>query len=345
MKKLFFLLSILVIFQNCRPDNGIGSESGVYDVDPVFEPYVQEFIAEGAKRGKTIDFSDSGLLVEFSEVQLAGANGRCYLGRHHVEIDKSRWFSFSEDVRGFLLFHELGHCELDRLHRNDKFDNNAWKSIMRGSPLEGLEIWMPIPFFGFRKDYFIDELFNEQLAAPDWSTQTFAYDEVPDAAKEVVKSSEDSHRINQRFSELTGDYELEIDFSLLSDGTTSSIRLIWGSTTNHYYIRIFPDEPGQIAPGVIAFNVSGYFIGVHQENQDNGLYFSPNTSNINGAPLNKITIRREGGFEKIFMNEQFIYHIDLQETPLSTVRMEATGPEDALDNTLEIQRFEARKIN
>jgi len=67
--------------------------------------------------------------------------------------------------------------------------------------------------------------------------------------------------------------------------------------------------------------------------------------NINGSTLNRITIRREGGFEKIFMNEQFIYHIDLQKTPIETVRMEATTPEDTFDNAFEIKRFEARKIN
>ena len=336
MKKILFLLSLLVIFQNCRPDNGIGAESGVYNVDPVFEPYVQEFIAEGAKRGKTIDFTDSGLIVEFSDVQLAGANGRCYLGRHHIEIDKSRWFSFSEDVRGFLLFHELGHCELDRLHRNDKFDNNTWKSLMRGDP-EDLEVWIPIPFFGFRKDYFTDELFNEQISAPDWANQIFDYAEVPASAKEVVNSEENINRVNQRFSELAADYELEIDFSLLREGTTSVIKLIWGTTSNHYYIEIFPGAP--------AYRVSGYFIGVRQDDQDNGLFFSQNTININGEALNKITIRREGGFEKIFMNEEFIYHIDLQANPLDVVRMEATTPEDAFDNAFEIQQFEARKIN
>ena len=337
MKKILFLLSLLISFQNCRPDNGIGAESGVYNVDPVFEPYVQEFIAEGAKRGKTIDFTDSGLIVEFSEVQLEGANGRCYLGRHHIEIDKSRWFSFSEDVRGYLLFHELGHCELDRLHRNDKFDNTAWKSIMRGSPLEGLEIWIPVPFFGFRKDYFIDELFDEQISTPNWATQKFNYNDLPASAKEIVKSEENVHRVNQRINDLPTDYELEIDFSLLGAGTTSVIKLIWGTTTDHYYIEVFPGAP--------AYRVSGYFIGVHQDNQDNGLFFTTNTTNINGQELNKITIRREGGFEKIFMNEEFIYHIDLQANPLGVVRMEATTPEDALDNAFEIQQFEARKIN
>ena len=335
MKKILFFLSLIIIFQNCRPDNGVGAEAGVYDVDPAFESYVQAFIAEGAKRGQTIDFDDSGLIVEFSDVTVGNASGFCYVGEHHVVIDKSEWTSLSENVRGFLLFHELGHCELDRGHRNDKFENNVWKSIMRGSPLEGNEVWIPIPYFGFRKDYLNDELFNENVPAPAWATQTFDYNEVPAAAKEVVNSAENINRINQRFSDLTDEYELEIDFSVIRNRPNRT-KLIWGNTTNHYYIEFFPET---------GFNLSGFFIGVHQDSQDNGLFYSTNTININGAPLSKITIRREGGFEKVFMNEEFIFHIDLQENPIGLVRMEATTPENTIDNTFEIQRFEARKIN
>ena len=335
MKKIIFLFSLLVIFQNCRPDNGIGSEAGVYDVNPAFEPYVQEFIAEGAKRGKTINFDDSGLIIEFSDGTVGNASGFCYVGEHHVVIDKSEWTSLSENVRGFLLFHELGHCELEREHRNDKFGNNVWKSIMRGSPLEGIEVWIPIPYFGFRKDYLVDELFNENASTPVWANQTFAYNEVPAAAKEVVKTEESINRINQRFSDLTGDYELEIDFTLINNRANRT-KLIWGNTTDHYYIEFFPET---------GFNVSGYFIGVHQDNRDNGLFYSKNTSNVNGAAVNKITIRREGGFEKVFMNEEFIFHIDLQANSLGTVRMESTTSQGAIDNAFEIQRFEARKIN
>jgi len=334
MKKILFLLSLVIILQDCSQDDDIGAE-GVYNVDPEFEQYVQEFIAEGAKRGQTINFDDTGLIVEFSEVQLEGANGLCYLGQHHIQIDKSRWFSFSEDIRGFLLFHELGHCELDRLHKNDKFENDVWSSIMRGSPLEGLEVWIPVPYFGFRKEYMNDELFNENVSAPDWANQTFAFNEVPESAKEVVQTEENISRINQRFSDLTADYELEIDFTLINDRANRT-KLIWGNTTNHYYLEIFPE---------VGFNVSGYFIGVHQDNQDNGLFYSKNIANVNGEEINKITIRREGGFEKVFINEAFIFHIDLQASPIGTVRMESTTSQGTIDNAFEIQRFEARKIN
>ena len=335
MKKIIFLLTILIAFQYCRPDNGIGAEQGVYQVDPEFEPYVQEFIAEGAKRGQTIDFTDSGLIVEFSDGTVQGASGFCYVGEHHVVIDKSEWTSLSEDVRGFLLFHELGHCELDRGHRNDKFSNNVWQSIMRGSPLEGNEIWIPVPFFGFRKDHFIDELFNERIGAPTWANESFDFQEVTEAQKEVVKADSAISRINQRFSTIPNEYEIEIDFEVIRNRPNRS-RLIWGSTNYHYYIDFIPET---------GFNLSGYFIGVHKESKDNGLFYSSNTININGEELSKITIRREGGFEKVFMNEQFIFHIDVLPNPLETVKFEATANDGSFDTAFEINDFRVSQLN
>jgi len=335
MRKILFLLTVIFIFQNCKKNPDIGAESGVYQVDPVFESYVQEFIQEGAKRGKTIDFTDSGLIVEFSDGIVSNASGFCYVGEHHVVIDKSEWTTLSENIRGFLLFHELGHCELDRGHTNLKFSNNVWKSIMRGGDLVGEERWTPIPFFGFRRDYLIDELFDENTPTPIWANQTFAYNEVPEANKESIKVAEDISRINERFNDLSDEYEFEIDFTIIKNRANRT-KLIWGSTNNHYYIEFFPET---------GFNVSGYFIGVHEGGRDNGMFYSKNTININGEAINKITVRREGGFEKIFLNEQFIFHIDEQATPIQSVRMESTKSDGTIDTGFEIQRFEAKKIN
>ncbi len=341
MKKILFLLSLFVIFQNCRQDSEFGAEPGVITIDPAFESYVQDFVEEGTKRGNPIDFSDTGLIVEFSDgaAEVNGGSGNvigfCARGRYHIVIDKTDWTASSEISRNFLLFHELGHCELDRGHKNDRFTNTIWKSIMRGSLIEDAELIIPVPYFGFRKEYFNDELFNENASAPAWATQAFDYSEVPASAKETVEIKENISKINERFNNLPDEYELEIDFTVIRDRPNRT-KLIWGNTTNHYYIEFFPET---------GFGTSGFFIGIHQGNKDNNLFFSTNTININGAPLSKITIRRAGGFEKIFMNEEFIFHIDLQEAPLGLVRMEATTPQDALDTTFDIQRFEARKIN
>lgn len=337
MKKIGFLLLIIsCLFSACRRNKDIGATSGVYDVDPEFESYVQDFIAEGAKRGQTIDFSDSGLLVELSDGVVGGASGFCYVGEHHVVIDKSEWFSLSEDVRGFLLFHELGHCELDRGHRNEKFSNSLWKSIMRGSPpsLEVIETFIPIPYYGFRKDYYIDELFNENMAAPTWAEQTFSYGEVAETDKQLIVEDTASNRINRRFSEDMEEYEIEIDFNLIKDrGNITELQ--WGTTNHHYYIRIIPE---------IGFNVDGYFIGVHQNSKDKNLFYSKNTININGEELHKLTMRREGGFEKIFINDEFIFHIDPLPNPLELVRFEAATNDGTIDNELEVNSLKVSKI-
>lgn len=342
MKKLLFLFGLILIFQNCRRDSEFGAEPGVIDVDPAFESFVQEFTEEGTKRGEVIDFSETGLIVEFSDgaAEVNGGTGNtigfCVRGGYHIVIDKTDWTAASEISRNFLLFHELGHCALSRGHKNNRFTNSdTWESIMRGSPIEDAELIIPVPYFGFRKEYYNDELFDENAPAPAWATQTFDFNEVPAATKEVVETKENISRISERFNDLSDEYELEIDFTVIRDRPNRT-KLIWGNTTNHYYIEFFPET---------GFGISGFFIGVHQDSKDDNLFFSTNTININGAPLSKITIRREGGFEKVFMNEEFIFHIDLQANPLGLVRMEATTPDNTLDTAFDIQRFEARKIN
>ena len=83
----FFILFVCLLALGCQEDRDVGT-SGEYLVDSEFEPYVQDFIAEAAKRGQTIDFSDTGLRVEFSNFELGGAGGFCYLDQHHIVINK-----------------------------------------------------------------------------------------------------------------------------------------------------------------------------------------------------------------------------------------------------------------
>ena len=75
------------------------------------------------------------------------------------------------------------------------------------------------------------------------------------------------------------------------------------------------------------------------------MFYSKNTINLNGEELRTITIRREGGFEKIFMNGEFIYHIDPLPNPLETVRFEATTLEGGIDNDFRINSYAVKRIN
>lgn len=298
-KPLFYLsftllLSIGCIIIGCKDDGStdIGTNN-VYAVDPVFEPYVQEFVEEAEKRGQTIDFSDTGLRVEFSDLALNIAAGFCYVGEHHIVINKENWLLYSERFRSFLLFHELGHCELDQRHRNEQFENGVWKSIMRGDPFTGITNRFPTPYYGFRKDYYLDELFNPNTPAPDWSTARFSYDLSANKENEIFRKA--SNRINERFDPITKDYEIEASFDLINIGG-SWTRLEWGTGEQHYYLTIRPEW--------------GYYVGVHIDNTDNEVFYNNNIKLANGKPIDKVTVRQREGVVQIFINEEFIFHID-----------------------------------
>jgi hypothetical protein len=64
---------------------------------------------------------------------LKGYVGICKLGYYrvpYIAIDRTYWKNSSRWGREWLVFHELGHCVLDRDHRDDKFGVNCPASIM-----------------------------------------------------------------------------------------------------------------------------------------------------------------------------------------------------------------------
>ncbi|MEZ4848016.1 MAG: hypothetical protein R3B93_05215 [Bacteroidia bacterium] len=161
-KSHFILLSIiLLIWTGCRenPQKEI-------IIPSEFQEYVDRFIAEGAVRGYEIDFSDTGLLIEFRDAVDTESGGVCFLGRHHIQIEKFYWDNANDLEKEGVIFHELGHCELDRLHRNDTLPNGEWLSRMRGDPIPQ---WASavINYSGSRREYYIDELFDQTTPIPD----------------------------------------------------------------------------------------------------------------------------------------------------------------------------------
>src|ERR1035437_9451238 len=74
-----------------------------------------------------------------------------------------------------LIFHELGHGLLKRDHLNLTLENGDWKSIMCGGDKVGTRSWN-INYKGIRRNYYIDELFDENTPAPDFSSNMFLAD-------------------------------------------------------------------------------------------------------------------------------------------------------------------------
>lgn len=93
------------------------------NVDKEFKPYVTRFeYFYGKKVSTSIEFTD----------KLKGDDwvGVCYYFSNHVQIDRKFWREVDEATREELIFHELGHCELELEHDETIGENFCPNSIM-----------------------------------------------------------------------------------------------------------------------------------------------------------------------------------------------------------------------
>lgn len=82
-------------------------------IDPNFSKYVQKF-------SSTYNV-DVNLDMRFAP-QTDMVVGVCISysnGDRKIEIDKEAWDAYDDESREMLIFHELGHCVLDRPHREE----------------------------------------------------------------------------------------------------------------------------------------------------------------------------------------------------------------------------------
>lgn len=114
-------------------------ESTTYDLEssiaPEILPYVLSFQEEAATRGIVIDWEEHNMQIILSDIETQ-AVGRCltYTDQtRSIEIDETYWSQQNNLDREFVVYHELGHCILDRGHLDAADDNGRCLSIMHSS--------------------------------------------------------------------------------------------------------------------------------------------------------------------------------------------------------------------
>jgi len=315
------LLLLFALFSNsCK------EEVPKYNVELEFQQYVDRFIDEAAKRGQTIDFSDTGLSIQFREAVSKESGGVCYLGQHRIEIEKFFWDDASDAQREGLIFHELGHCEFDRRHRNDLLSNGEWASRMRGDPIPDGES-VAINYTGTRQEYYTDELFDENTPFPDWASWTFAYDDIEEANRVVL--TEDSS-IMRNFKEslnsaLSLDFELEVEVKLAQ--SESWVGFQWGSLQ------------GSKALQIVFRGSKRFYIGSGTEVY--GVYRDISRLDLlKGADeFNKLTLRKVDQLFLVFVNEEFVYWFDYFPPSSSDFVSLASGPTDPEYRNIRLSRL------
>lgn len=118
----FILATITILcFQNCgnafqvQKDVKQAEPGVVYVTDAEFVPYIQEFeyFYKESTSHAPIAFADL-------EEKIAGVCYRSFVGSSliyaYMKIDKTYWPKMSEKQKINLIFHELGHCVLQRDH-------------------------------------------------------------------------------------------------------------------------------------------------------------------------------------------------------------------------------------
>jgi hypothetical protein len=98
-------------------------------VDARLKPYFERFQDEAILRGLELDFSE----IEGRIEELEGVGGRCEHNSELPDVVKINfvfWEQANEVDREFIVFHELGHCVLNRTHLDTKKTDGTCRSIM-----------------------------------------------------------------------------------------------------------------------------------------------------------------------------------------------------------------------
>ncbi len=172
--RFWVFLFLLSLTTACRPS--VLEEEPQYRVVAEAEPYVNAFAEEAQKRGKSVGLNN--LIVEFGQIESHDACGECRLSAGQtpwviLTMDVTCWTAASSQARECLVFHELGHCLLRREHKNDRLPQGMYASLMNKDDVTVYATCL-YPIGGdacdkrSRREYYLDELFDETTPAPTW---------------------------------------------------------------------------------------------------------------------------------------------------------------------------------
>ncbi len=137
-------------------------------IEPEIEPYVDSFYLEANRLGVELDIKKNDITITF--VESDEFSGQCSYGfwNNSIQIDLGFWEDATHERKYWLIFHELGHCVLNRTeHLNEVFPNGECKSEMDGD--EDNFFCSSNKYSKLWKNYYINELFfPSRNKLPDW---------------------------------------------------------------------------------------------------------------------------------------------------------------------------------
>lgn len=329
MKKYIIFILSLVLLSSCKNEY-----PRAYSVENELETYAQRFFSQAKNFG--YNFDNEGLVMRFSSLD-ENKGGVCYINRRpiQIEIDSVYWKELSksylaDEHKEQLVFHEMGHGFLQRLHINDVLDNKDWKSIMCGDELpEGRS--SNINYRGMRQEYYINELFTQTTDIPTWSTfvpdfsgtfqhLSFKFD-INQPKLPIVQQDNFYGRIENGEYVATS-YNSNITANIANIVNTeddfcleAEIKILPNSESAKAFAGIYFGEPDNLKENANMHYISldgnqHIFIG---ENNCLIPFIDLYRTEYKLGDYNKLKLYKQGQFIYYFINDTFIYHNDISD--------------------------------
>lgn len=133
-----------------------------------FDEYVRQFEEESARYGAPVRVDN--LIVRFANIPQPRTIAECVTETWKtplIRVDQQKWSRFSDSSRRLVIFHEMGHCVLDRRHRGELRRNGTPASIM-------YQHNVPEEVFNQEPDYYLTELFDRSFRRSPAAAPTLA---------------------------------------------------------------------------------------------------------------------------------------------------------------------------
>jgi len=134
------------------------SKEDLVETDPELQPYFQLFADEAEERGIVVDYQAERIEGLLQNITVRDVLGQCFRNvdkPRKVIIDIGAWNESNEARKRFLIYHELGHCFLDRGHRDDKIGDEC-VSIMHSNT----QLCPDFELTDDNRKQYLDELFE-----------------------------------------------------------------------------------------------------------------------------------------------------------------------------------------
>lgn len=147
MHKLLTLLLMTLIFASCglNEKKHIQQKEGTRQFavsDPTFKAQAESFTTYARTYLSKPDFVIGDIPINFGDTENPNFDGVCNTysnGAKEVIIKKSWWDTASASQREIMIFHELGHCSLNRDHDSELLskDNYVVKASIMNPTIPG----------------------------------------------------------------------------------------------------------------------------------------------------------------------------------------------------------------